>query len=63
MDAQCETAIESGGIRESSLSQKLTSRRNQLQTELADVKRAEELLARNPELKELFDVISRVRRI
>ena len=44
------------------LSKELTERRQRLIAELADVERAQELLNKNPSLKELFDIVSRVKR-
>ncbi len=56
-----ETGLaEIGSTRPTDLSSKFKADRENLEQKLADIRRAEELLDGNPELKELFDVISRI---
>ncbi len=43
------------------LSDKLKTKREGLEAELADIKVAEKILDENPNLKELFNLVSRVR--
>ena len=45
----------------STLSSKLMNKRIHLEEELARIMKAEEILAENPKLKELFDIVSQVR--
>ena len=47
-------------INQNSLSQKLSRERERLENRLAEIKKAEEMLAANPTLKYLFDVIARI---
>lgn len=46
---------------QSTMSSRLSSKREKLETELEKIKRAEAILDENPKLKELFNIISQVR--
>ncbi len=50
-----------GGLVSPSLSEKLQRNREGLEAELSQIKAAEAILAANPEVKELFDIVSKVR--
>ncbi len=60
---ECETLVGSGStiLANPTLSEKLQRKREGLESELAAIKAAEEILAVNPELKKLFDIVSKVR--
>lgn len=60
--AQAEMAICEGGslIQQNSLSQKLSRERERLESRLAEIKKAEEMLNAEPKLKDLFDTIARI---
>ena len=47
--------------RPTTLSERLRSRRQQLESELVRIRKAEALLEQNPAFKELFDIVSQVR--
>lgn len=63
-DEMCEPA---GGAmtecRRPSLSDNLKQKEDRLRRDLDDVTRARTLLEKNPELRELFDIVTRVRGI
>lgn len=61
MDEQCESA---GGqiinqARTVSLAEKLEARQKDIESNLADVKRAREILNENPQLEELLTILDR----
>ena len=58
MEEMCKAEI--GCITQNSLSDKLSRERQRLESRLADIKKAEDLLSTNPTLKELFDVVARI---
>lgn len=59
----CKT--EGGGpmMVQNDLSQKLSRERGRLESRLEDIKQAEELLEKNPTLKDLFNVVARIRHL
>lgn len=62
MPVECE-AIAAGSTLSGNptLSEKLKRKREGLQAELEQIKAAEKILAANPEVRELFDIVSKVR--
>jgi hypothetical protein len=57
----CETGMALGSPAQSTMSSRLSSRREQLESELEKIKKAEAILDENPKLKELFNIVSQVR--
>lgn len=66
MATSCEAECGSGGEllrQEPTLTEELARKRQRLEQQIADIKRAEELLAEEPKMQELLDIIGRTRRI
>ncbi len=57
MDENCEGMM----IREKSLDEQLKDRESRAKQELVDIQRAQTLLSKNPELKELLTIMARLR--
>lgn len=62
-EESCEPEGRALECRRPSLSDSLKQKEDRLKRDLADVTRARELLEKNTELRELFDIVSRVRGI
>lgn len=65
MDETCEPCEGQAMITQArtvSLAEKLTERQKDIERRLADVKRAKEILAKNPELEELLTILDRTGR-
>jgi hypothetical protein len=62
-DEMCEPAGAMMECRRPTLSDNLAQKEDRLKRDLSDVTRARELLEKNPELRELFDIVTRVRGI
>lgn len=59
-----ETVCEGGILAtevNNTLTSKLSRKKDRLENELALIKRAQEILDKNPDLKELFDIVAQVR--
>jgi hypothetical protein len=59
MLAECDGSV--GSIRRNTLTENLKMRKESLERDLNDVKSALAALEKNPELQNLFDIVSRVR--
>jgi hypothetical protein len=60
MDEMCRTEGGDPMINLNSLSQKLSRERGRIESRLAEIKKAEDLLNSEPKLKDLFDAIARI---
>ena len=57
---KCEGEAMITQARTVSLSEKLSERQKDIEGKLADVKRAKEILSKNPEIEELLTILGRV---
>jgi len=65
MDENCEPCEGQAMITQArtvSLAEKLTERQKDIEQKLSDVKRAKEILAKNPDLEELLTILDRTGR-